>query len=346
MKISLIQFVLLNHMNVFLFEMQYFNVEYGSDQLSFYDGPDVFSTPLGDISGDGFTTANEGGVCYAISASSGCLTVQFISDGGISFEGFLGSWQCTSEACPDPPEMTVDTDQDVNQIVESVISGQTLISLVEVDCANGQVGTFNVTDDSDLNMDKGLVLSTGSVLEIPQPSDAFASNIFCGLSCSDDDLNMLSLLYGNGEEAQDACIVEMDVLAASEELTFEYVFGSEEYPVFIAPGTAFNDIFAFLVSGPGIVGDPNIGDKLNVATLPDGTFIQIEDVNHSENWQYYRNNANSQSIVYGGLTSDSLGVKKSLTARVPTQPCQTYKLKFAIADRGDSSYDSGFLFQK
>ena len=131
-----------------------------------------------------------------------------------------------------------------------------------------------------------------------------------------------------------------------KELTFEYVFGSEEYPEFTSPGTTFNDIFAFLASGPGIVGDPVIGGKLNVATLPDGTFIQIEDVNHSDNWQFYRDNSNNQSIVYDGLTSDSLGVKKSLTARVPTIPCETYKLKFAIADRGDSSYDSGVFISK
>lgn len=329
-----------------LFEMQYYNVEFGSDQLTFYDGPDTNSPQIGDISGNGLVqTPNEGGVCYAVSASSGCLTVQFSSDPSVTFEGFLGTWQCTSEECPEPAEFVIDTDADIDQIVESVISGQTLISLVEVDCTNGTVGTFEATDDTDLGMDKGLVLSTGSVSDINQPSINFAGNAFCP-TCTDEDLNTLSQVYGNGETAQDACIVEMDVLAASEELTFEYVFGSEEYPDFISDGTAFNDIFAFLVSGQGIVGDPNIGGKLNVATLPDGTFIQIEDVNQSDNWQYYRDNSNSQSIVYGGLTSDSLGVKKSLTARVPTIPCETYTLKFAIADRGDANYDSGVFISK
>ena len=47
--------------------------------------------------------------------------------------------------------------------------------------------------------------------------------------------------------------------AATDEINFEYVFGSEEYPNFV--GTGFNDIFAFLVSGPGIPGDPAINNQ-------------------------------------------------------------------------------------
>ncbi|MEO1260735.1 MAG: choice-of-anchor L domain-containing protein [Bacteroidota bacterium] len=330
-----------------LFNMQYYNIEFRSDKILFFDGSDTTDTQIGNISGDGvIPTVNEGGVCYSVAASSGCLTIQFTSDNSLEFEGFLGTWQCTSEACPAPSEMLVDTDADQDEIVESLISGQTLISLVDVNCSNGQVGTFQITDDTDLGMDRGLVLSTGSVLDINQPAPNLVRTAYCGVLCSDEDLNILSNLYGNGQEAEDACIVEMDVLAASNEITFEYVFGSEEYPDFIDPNTAFNDIFAFLVSGPGIVGDPNLNNKLNVATLPDGTFVQIRDVNHSENWEYFRDNTNSQSIVYGGLTSDSLGAKKSLTARVPTIPCETYTLKFAIADRGDSEYDSGVFISK
>ena len=330
-----------------VFDMQYYNIEFLEENILFFDGSDTLGQVIGNISGNGnVPTENEGGVCYSVAASSGCLTIQFTSDSQMVFEGFLGTWQCTSDECPEPAEMIVDTDANQDQIVESVISGQTLISLVEVECANGTVGTFQITDDTDLGMDKGLVLSSGSVLDINQPASIFAGTSYCNLNCSDEDLNILSSLYGNGEEARDACIVEMDVLAASDELTFEYVFGSEEYPDFIAPNTTFNDIFAFLVSGQGIVGDPNIGGKLNVATLPDGTFIQIEDVNQSEHWEYYRDNSNSQSIVYGGLTSDSLGIKKSLTARVPTIPCETYKLKFAIADRGDANFDSGVFISK
>ena len=91
------------------------------------------------------------------------------------------------------------------------------------------------------------------------------------------------------------------------------------------------------------MGDVNIGNQLNIATLPDGnnTLVEINSVNYENNWEYYRNNELGQSVVYGGLTSDYLGVKKSLTASATVDPCNTYHLKLAIADRGDSAYDSG-----
>ncbi len=329
-----------------LFEFQYYNVEFNTDAITLYDGPDTSSPQLAQLSGAGTFAENYGGVCYAVSASSGCITVQFQSDSNVSFEGFLATWQCIPEACSELeiPEMIVDANASPDDIVSSVISGQTLISVVNVDCAQGQVGTFTITDDSPLSMDKGLVLSSGSVENIPAPASDFSAAFYGGINQTDDDLNYLSTINGNGSQSQDACIVELDVLAASEELTFEYVFGSEEYPEYV--NTTFNDIFAFLVSGPEIAGDPNIDNQLNVATLEDGTFIQINSVNHNQNWQFYRNNEQSQSIVYDGLTSDSLGIKKSLTARVPTIPCETYKLKFAIADRGDSSFDSGVFISK
>ena len=157
----------------------------------------------------------------------------------------------------------------------------------------------------------------------------------------DPDLDYLSEQLGNGTPSTDACIVELDVFVATDELSFEYVFGSEEYPEFV--DSDFNDIFAFLISGPGIVGDPGLSNTAkNIAVLPGtNTPVQINSVNQLLNWQYYRNNFGSETIQYDGLTSDSLGIKKSLTARSAVTPCNTYHLKLAVADRQDFSYDSG-----
>ncbi len=328
-----------------LFNMQYYNIEFETEQISFFDGPDTLSPQIGNINGTSFIspTPTYGGVCYSVSASSGCMTIQFNSDDSNTFEGFLGTWECTSEECPEIPELEVDADASPDDIIESVISGQTLISLVDVDCSPGQVGTFTITDETDLGMGKGLVLSSGTVENIANPASFQEDGFYGGENQTDPDLEYLSSLF-NGATTQDACVVSLDVLAAAEELTFEYVFGSEEYIDYITG--EFNDIFALLVSGPGITGDPNMNDQENVSTLPDGTFIQINSVNHLNNWQYFRDNSNSQTIKYGGLTSDTLGVKKSLTARVETTPCETYKLKFAIADRGDNSFDSGVFISK
>ncbi|MEL6142783.1 MAG: choice-of-anchor L domain-containing protein, partial [Bacteroidota bacterium] len=105
----------------------------------------------------------------------------------------------------------------------------------------------------------------------------------------------------------------------------------------------FNDVFAFFISGPGIVGDPALDNQINIAVLPNSaeTIVQIDSVNNNVNTNYYRSNQFGQSVQYDGLTSDFNGVKKSLTARADVTPCETYHLKLAVADRGDDVWDSG-----
>lgn len=328
--------------NCINFTLQYFNLEssdFGNpgDVLTFYDGPNTSSPILGTLNGAGSNNTSNGGVCYSVSALSGCLTLQFTSDASATFEGFLGTWQCTPEACPQSQNIAIDASATPEEIVQSVVSGETVITITNVDCSQGAIGTFDASNNDELGLKKGLLLTSGSAANVANPATSFTS-AFNG-SGNDADLDYLSSINGNNSTSQDACVVELEVFAATDEITFEYIFGSEEYPEYV--NTSFNDIFAFLVSGPGINGDPNIGNQLNIATLPNGTFIQINSVNDGSNWQYYRNNFTSQTVAYDGLTSDSLGIKKSLTARVETIPCNTYKLKLAVADRGDSSFDSG-----
>lgn len=320
------------------FNLEYFNIGDDGDVINFYDGPDNSGAPINSLDGFDFNGPNNGGVCYSVQASSGCLTVEMTTDGNVEFEGFAASWECSIMPCDPPDVITVDnniTDQD---IIDNITTPTTLVTIDTIICENGAYGTFLAGDDTDLGLDQGLLLTSGLAADVAAPAGGV--NISTGNgTLGDDDLDYLSSL-GNGSPSNDACIVELDVFVATNELNFEYVFGSEEYPEFV--GGTFNDIFAFLVSGPGIVGDPMINNQLNIATLP-GTMdpVEINSVNNSTNWQYYRNNEDGQSVAYDGLTSDFLGVKKSLTATVNVTPCETYHLKLAVADRGDNILDSG-----
>ena len=327
------------------FTLDYYNIEDGGflagDFLTFYDGDDVNSPILGQLGGDGFGNAGGGGaVCYQVQASSGCLTVQFQSDDVNEFEGWQGHWACSSTPCVPSNNLNVNVDVTNEDIVNSVATPASTVTVTSIDCPNGAYGTFNfATDNNDLGLNKGLLLTSGDANLAIGPNDIPSATLdFNGTG--DADLDYLSEQLGNGTPSTDVCIVELDVFVATDELSFEYVFGSEEYPEFV--NDDFNDIFAFLVSGPGIAGDPGLTNSAkNIAVLTDGTPVQINSVNHLLNWQYYRNNYESQTIQYDGLTSDLLGVKKSLTARTPVIPCNTYHLKLAIADRQDGSYDSG-----
>lgn len=323
----------------------YYNIDAFGDAISFYDGPTASGAPISVISG-GQNGDNTGGACFQASASSGSLTMQFTSDGFTEFEGFHAIWECSDEPCIENAQMTLtNTDITEEQIAEIVTTPQSQVTVTSINCADGAYGTFENADNTDLGLGKGLVLSTGQILNTPdiftssinQPANDFASNAngFGG----DDDLTFLS-----GFNTNDACIIELEVFANTNQLNFEYVFGSEEYPEFV--GGSVNDVFAFLASGPGIVGDPGLNGQLNMAVLPNGTAVTINDVNDAQNNEFYRNNEFSNNVVYDGLTSDFQGIKKSLTATVDVIPCNTYNLKLGIADGGDSVFDSGVFISE
>ncbi|MCC6282756.1 MAG: choice-of-anchor L domain-containing protein, partial [Saprospiraceae bacterium] len=328
------------------FTLDYFNLEEGTffagDLLTFYDGDDTNAPILSQLGGDGFNNpGGGGGVCFQVQASSGCLTVQFQSDGTVQLEGWQGHWECSAQPCTQPEQLTVNTTITNTDIVNSVATPATTVTVTNIDCPSGAYGTFNfATDNNDLGLSKGLLLTSGDANLAIGPNDA-PNTTFAFEGTGDPDLDYLSDQLGNGTPSTDACIVELDVFVATDELSFEYIFGSEEYPEFV--DSDFNDIFAFLISGPGIAGDPGLSNSAkNIAVLPgSGTPVQINSVNQLLNWQYYRNNFGSSTLQYDGLTSDSLGIKKSLTARSQVIPCNTYHLKLAVADRQDFSYDSG-----
>ncbi len=327
------------------FTLQYYNMEYNdfsvTDQMVFYDGngtnPGTIITTLGGNNFGG--TSATSGVCFAVQASSGCMTIQFISDGTSTFQGFAGSWECSSQACETNAPVVINPGASAAEIEAALSTPFTQTTITNIDCDGVAYGTFIAGDNTDLGLERGLILTSGRAV------DAIGPNNQAGISTSlftdgDDDLDVLSDLSGNGEESEDACVIELDVFVNTNELSFEYVFGSEEYPEFV--DDIYNDIFAFLISGPGITGLPALGGQENIATIPGtNTFVEINSVNNLINWEYYRNNQDGLSLQYDGLTSDYLGVKKSLTARATVQPCNTYHLKLAIADRGDNLFDSG-----
>ncbi len=327
--------------------LDYYNIEETSlaptDQIIIYDGPTADPNfIIREIGGADFAggASGGGGVCLEAQAFSGSMTIQFISDGSQNFEGFQGHWQCSRAACPSPSPLLVQPNPSEEAIVQAVSGLQSSVKVVEVDCPGSALGTFRAMDDTGLGLANGLLLTTGTAEWAIGPNDdnGLGNPDSDNQAPGDEDLDFLSDLLGDGSVSFDACVVELDVFAATNELTFEYVFGSEEYPEFTE---MFNDIFAFFISGPGIEGDPNLDGKVNIAVLPDGTPVQIGNVNQGDNWEYFRNNEGSPTLQYDGLTSDFVGRKKSLTARATVEPCNTYRIKLAIADRTDGTYDSG-----
>ncbi len=339
------------------FTLDYYHFDYvgggflqgnGNDFLAFYDGKTTDPTKkIVQINGTNFNdptiVEGGGGVCFPVQASSGCLTVQFKADGSDEHEGFLGHWTTSPNPCTAPKP--IDLDEATEPLILNALSTPfTTISNVEMNCPDGAIATFAVATDNALSMKKGLILTSGEAFNVlgPNNNDSAGTDNFAP---GDDDLDYLSSLT-TGQESLDACILEMDLFAATDQISFEYVFGSEEYPEYVNDN--YNDIFAFLISGQGLVGDPNLENSaINIATIPNvGVPVEINSVNQTLNWEFFRNNQTSQFLQYDGLTSDKLGVKKTLTARTSVTPCKTYHLKLAVADRFDGIYDSGVFISE
>lgn len=146
----------------------------------------------------------------------------------------------------------------------------------------------------------------------------------------------------------DVCILEFDFVATGDTMSFNYVFGSDEYLTFV--NTQYNDIFAFFLSGPGITGPyaspagfPN--GAINIASLPNTTPplpITISSVNNITNSEYYIDHAaGSPNDIPTCLNGNTV----SLRAVSEVVCGETYHIKLAIADGSDTALASYVMLE-
>lgn len=233
------------------------------------------------------------------------------------------------------------------QLIQQLTGQGVTILNPTINCQQGAVegsAVFSNGNTTNLGFSQGVVLTSGSPLNIPNVSTQTSSVL--GNNLSDLDLDALS---PSASVSRDRCILEFDIIPTGDTLRFRYVFGSEEYPEYVCSN--FADVFGFFITGPNPAGGNY--NKLNIATVPGTTLpVSINTINSGapgvgylangcQSLAYsslYVNNATGASIVYDAFTVP-------LTARVAVVPCQTYRLKLAIADVSDQSFDSGVFLE-
>lgn len=212
----------------------------------------------------------------------------------------------------------------INQIVDKIIGPGFTVTSATLNCPTDAYGTFQ-SMGANLGLNDGVVLTSGRALEAAGANNTGSKGVNNGAP-GDNQLDVLS-----GATTFDGCVLEMDLIPSCDTLRISYVFGSEEYPEFV--GEEFNDVFAFFVSGPGIVGSQN------VALIPGTTTaVSVNTVNATQNQAYYINNNGGNSIQYDGFTT-------VLEGKIAVQQCETYHLKLAVADVVDGIYESGVFIQ-
>ena len=244
--------------------------------------------------------------------------------------------------------VVVSNTQTPTQLINNVLLGMGVTasnitingSPLNANNAQGNVASFTNTNPA-FPISSGLLLTTGNAIAAqgPNSSTNLSNNLPATASvATDPHLNILAAgTLTNG------VVLEFDFIPTGDTLNFRYIFGSEEYPEF-SPST-FNDAFGLFLWGPGITGPyalAGYANGANIATIPGGIPVTINNVGDASNTQYYVFNDNGST--YGNAIQYD-GTTVLLTAAASVQCNQTYHIKLAISNVSDQAYDSGVFLE-
>ena len=215
--------------------------------------------------------------------------------------------------------------------------------------SGSQVGTFSNTNPS-FPFSSGILLTTGNISVAQGPNNSSNASSTTGVHHTTIDPDLQALV---SQTLTGTSVLEFHFFTGRNEnnvVSFNYIFGSEEYPEWVC--SDYNDVFGFFLYGP----DPFVcqGSNItqNIAIVPgafdpqgNSTPVAINTVNGGgtdcpSNSQFFVNNSGSGSAVqYDGYTVP-------LTAEALLCPCTEYRMKISIANAGDQAYDSGVFLEQ
>ena len=94
----------------------------------------------------------------------------------------------------------------------------------------------------------------------------------------DPQLTELSQAFG-GAETFDASILEFDFVPAGTQVTFSYVFSSDEYSDF--SNSSVNDVFGFFVNNVNCATVPGTNEPVTVNTINNGNDVGGDATPHN-----------------------------------------------------------------
>lgn len=252
-------------------------------------------------------------------------------------------------------QIIVDESLTAQEVVETILLGEGVeIFNITYSGDLDQISSFDA-NNSNILIPEGMIMATGSCSNVIGPNDSGSSTTGGGnFQVNDPDLDQLSTFNTN-----DAAVLEFDFIPTGDSINFNYSFGSDEYNEYVCGSV--NDAFGFFLSGPGINGAYS-NNAINLAVIPNtnGTPVTINSVNNGNvgsagsanncaqvdpNWMnntaYYVDNENN-----GDANATQLdGFTVVLVAEAAVQCGQTYHIKIAIADAGDTAFDSSVFIE-
>ncbi len=153
-------------------------------------------------------------------------------------------------------QLITTNNQSPQSLVQNVLTGPGVtVSNVNYQGAAIAIGTFNSTN-ANVGINSGVIITTGTVQNNGQGPHGPNNIGNAGMDNLAGSSPLLETQIPGSTGTFNAATLSFDFVPYSDSVKFSYVFGSEEYHEFV--DSDFNDIFAFFISGPGIVGMQNM----------------------------------------------------------------------------------------
>ncbi|THF47323.1 T9SS type B sorting domain-containing protein [Flavobacterium supellecticarium] len=253
-------------------------------------------------------------------------------------------------ATPPPPIATNNTQYTVPQLVQDVLIGSTCAQISNITWSTGtNFGNPNgiayfTRNGSNFPLESGIILSTGDALKAKGPN---TSNLSDGTNSWPGDTQLFNYIQNLGFDPdltiyRNATVLEFDFVPITNQLSFDFLFASEEYGTYQCD---FSDAFAFfLTDSNGTTTNlalvPGTSDPISVTRIRDNAYNPGCPSINAQYFDIYNGEPNEEdaSINFNGQT-------KVMTAQSAVTPNTTYHIKLVIADRNDTQFDSAVFLK-
>ncbi|MBK8739964.1 MAG: choice-of-anchor L domain-containing protein [Betaproteobacteria bacterium] len=214
------------------------------------------------------------------------------------------------------PKVGIAPSNNAAALAQSLAGTGVAISNATLQGAPGTAGTFSGAA-AGLDLDTGVVLSTGNVANVVGPNQSGDTSTNFGLG-GDPQLDALAA----PRRTFDAVSLEFDLVTAQSMIGVRFVFASEEYSEIA--GSAFSDVVAIFVNG---VNCANVG----------GRPVGVNSINAELNPALFVDNT-------GGTRDTGMdGMTVPLECVAAVTPNVRNRVRIAIADVSDGSLDSAIF---
>ncbi len=220
--------------------------------------------------------------------------------------------------------------------------GNSCLEITNAQWSSPQSVAYFNQNGSNFSFQEGIIIRSGQA--------AFSQGQYTGnnLSSSVGNFtdpflqNLSNQSSGQSTAIRDVAFLEFDFVPISNAFSFDFLFASNEYGEFQCIS---NDIFAFVLTNLAT------GVSINLGVVP--TTGQPVSVRSIRNTAFNTNCNSSNANLFGTYhvlnpANSSINMRGNtvpLTASAALVPNQPYRIRLAIADYGDTEFDSAILVQ-